>query len=154
MPKNRLPSYGDVIISKRFQFGRLGFDGKPPIEVGQKDAKYMIGRRLTDEEITEEVLRTKKMPNPLWRDFDLGVPDPSRGTAKFLVTESNMQGGGGRDDYPDGWHIVAKRLDEKGKFDPKGEEIAFYMTGCFIDMIPPEEVSIVGHLAMTITYSY
>jgi hypothetical protein len=65
-----------------------------------------------------------------------------------------MQGGGGRDDYPDGWHIRAKRLDEKGKFDPKGEEIVFYMTGSFIDMIPPEEVSIVGHLAMTVTYSY
>ncbi|TRZ42337.1 hypothetical protein D4S03_12370 [bacterium] len=151
MSEPRLPNFGDVITSKRFQFGYLNYDGKPPIQVGQGSPEHIVGRSLTDDEIVAEIKGTGSMP-PKWKNFDYGVPDESRGTAEFVVIENDMQGGGtamGYDVYPDdGWHIVAKRLDKDGQWDPDGEEIAFYMTGYFIDMIPPEEVTIVRHMAM------
>ncbi|HSV94761.1 MAG TPA: hypothetical protein VLH94_02180 [Spirochaetia bacterium] len=154
MSKPRLPSFGDVIVSERFKYGHLNYDGKPPIQVGQNSPKCLVSRFLTDEEIDEIKKAGKKPPKMI--EEDLGVPDPSRATAEFVVINNNMQGGGTgmgviyghNDDYPDGWHIVAKRLKD-GKWDPEGEEIAFYMTGSFIDMIFLNEVKIVRHMAMS-----
>lgn len=148
---DRLPSFGDVITSKRFRYGHIGYDGKPPIQVGQNSPEHIVGVYLTDDEIVAEVKKTGRMPSKS-KNIDFGVPDVSRNTAEFVVINNAMQGGGTgmgpHDVFPDGWHVVAKRLDKDGKWNPDGEEIAFYMTGCFTDMIPPEEVTIVRHMAM------
>lgn len=156
MPTNRPPSFGDVITSKRFRYGHLNYDGKPPIQVGQDTAKHLVTSYLSDDQIVEieKIVKGKLTERKLTLDF--GVPDYTRGTAEFVVINNKMQGGGQgmgvmfghADEYPDGWHIVAKRLDKDGNWDENGEEIAFYMTGCFIDMILPEEVTIVRHMAM------
>jgi len=153
MPSDRLPSFGDVITSTKFRYGRLNYDGKPPIQVGQDSPNHIVSRYLTEDEMVKIAKIVGGKPErPM--SIDYGVPDHSRATAEFVVVDGRMEGGGscgtpmGHDDYPDGWHIVAKRLNKDGKWNPNGEVIAFYMTGCFIDMIPPEEVTVVRHMEM------
>ncbi len=158
MSKKKLPQVGDVIRSDRFIYGEKSFDKSDKrIIVGRHEPKYIVSEHLTDGEIAKIVLKTKKMPkgDSLWIDRDYGSPDLSRGKAEYVVIEASMQGGGtghGQHDvFPDGWHIVAKRLKPGRKWDPRGEEIAFYMTGCFINMIAPDEVRIVGHMEASYT---
>lgn len=149
MTKARLPQKGDIIVCKRFVYGYKNYVNPSLIEVGDSSPQHIIGRKMTDEETVAYVETHHKMPPDQYIDEDLGVPDKSRGTAKFVVIDGVMSGGGiaqGNDVYPDGWHITARRLNNQGSFDPKGEVIVFYMTGCFINMIPPEEVQILGHM--------
>jgi hypothetical protein len=79
-----------------------------------------------------------------------GKVDPTRAKAKFVVERAELEGGGTAhgpyDVYPDGWHITARRLFKNGKYNPKGEVIDFYMTGCFNYMI--EKVKIVDKMQM------
>ncbi len=158
MSKSRLPEVGDVIVSKKFIYGEKNFDlDDKRIRVGRDAPKYIVREHLTDEEIVEIVLKTKKMPKgeALWIGRDYGSVDLTRAKAEYVVIEAKMQGGGTghgpHDVYPDGWYVVAKRLDKRRKWNPRGEEITFYMTGCFINLIPPEEVSIVGKISVSYT---
>lgn len=149
MTRTRLPQKGDIIVSKRFIYGYKNYSQPSIIEVGDNSPHHVIGRKMTDKEIVTYVETHHRMPPDRYIDEDLGVPDQSRGIAKFVVIDGVMSGGGtaqGNDVYPDGWHVLARRLNNQGLFDPKGEVIAFYMTGCFIGMIPPEEVQILGHM--------
>jgi hypothetical protein len=155
MAKDTLPQVGDVIRSIRFVYGEKSFDkSNKRINVGRNDPNYIVQEHLTDEEIAAIVLETKKMPKgeALWVDRDYGSADLSRAKAEYVVIEALMQGGGTGhgpgDVYPDGWHVVAKRLDDGRMWNPDGEEIEFYMTGCFINMIPPNKVLIVGKMKM------
>lgn len=65
--------------------------------------------------------------------------DPSRIKAKFVVEKTEMTGGGPahgpNDIYPDGWQVTARRLRSDDSYDPKGELIRFYQTGCFNCMV-------------------
>lgn len=155
MTKDTLPQVNDVIRSIRFVYGERDLFGRNNrITVGRDEPKCIVRRHLSDEEISEINLRTKKMPKgeALWIDEDLGSADLTRAKAEFVVIEARAQGGGpdpyGGVPYPDGWHVVAKRLDEGRKWNPDGEEIEFYMTGCFLNMIPARSVKIVGKLKM------
>jgi hypothetical protein len=62
-----------------------------------------------------------------------------------VVEAANTEGGGSGmrpgDSYPDGWHIVARRLEPNGEYNPSGEMISFYMTGHFECMVKPEDVT-------------
>ena len=77
---------------------------------------------------------------------DLGAYDPSRGEAKFVVVRAVLQGGqecggmSGHDRYPDGLHVMARRLTTKGKYDENGELIVFYASGCFTNLIPMKKI--------------
>ncbi len=87
--------------------------------------------------------------------------DPSRGKAHWLVIRAEMQGGQsgggmtGHDSYPPGLNITVKRLtsDKSGKlpvpcwYDSEGEEVSFYMSGSFCNMI--HEVQVIGHMKPT-----
>lgn len=158
MPKSRLPKVGDVIVSKKFVYGEKSFDHNDKrVRVGRDNPKYIVTERLTDEEIAKIVLKTKKMPKEkdLWIDRDYGSSDLTRANAEYVVIDAKMQGGGTghgpHDVFPDGWYVVAKRLKKGRKWDPKGEEITLYMTGCFTNLIPPEEISIVGKMSVSYT---
>jgi hypothetical protein len=154
MPTDRLPSFGDVIMSQKFVFGHINFNGTAPIQVGGDSAGYKVNFMVSEAERVTEAAKTGKIL-PKSNTVDLGRPDLTRAAAEFVVIDGRMQGGGTghgpNDIFPDGWHVVAKRLDVDGLWDPEGEEIAFYMTGCFIDMISPEEVRIVRHMEMSFT---
>lgn len=158
MSKKKMPQVGDVIRSIRFIYGEKDlFDRNERIKVGRDEPEYIVRRHLTDEEIAEIVLKTKKMPKgeALWIDVDYGSVDLTRAKAEYVVIEARKQGGGpdpyGGASYPDGWHVVAKRLKEGRVWDPKGEEIEFYMSPGFQNMIPPERVRIVGHMEASYT---
>ncbi len=83
-------------------------------------------------------------------DVDYGSADLTRARAEFVVIEAQMQGGGpdsyGGVPYPDGWHVVVRRLKDGRVWDKNGEVIQLYMTGCFLNMIPPGRVQIVGKI--------
>ena len=156
MNRDNLPKVGDVIKSISFVYGERSFDENDKrIKVGRDTPEYVVRRHLTDDEIAEIVLKTRKMPtgDALWIDEDFGSPDLSRANAEYVVIETKMQGGGTghgpHDVFPDGWHVVAKRLDAGRKWNSDGEEIEFYMTGCFINMIPPNKVVKVGEMKMS-----
>lgn len=66
--------------------------------------------------------------------------DRSRDGANFVVVRTAMTGGGTGhgpgDIYPDGYEVTVKRLVGDGTYDPNGEELVFFQTGCFNCMIP------------------
>ncbi len=59
--------------------------------------------------------------------------DETRPGATFVVIRAEAAGGGTghgpNDVYPDGWEIIAQRLNADGSYDPDGERILFYQTG-------------------------
>ena len=81
---------------------------------------------------------------------NVDATDKTRGRARFVVEATEMTGGGTGhgpgDVYPDGWHVTARRLRDDGAYDPDGEVIRFYQTGCFNCMV--EAPSIVGKMAI------
>lgn len=157
MNQDVLPQVGDVIRSIRFVYGERSFDrNNKRVAVGRDDPQYIVGRYPTDEEIVSYVQKFGKMPPksaPVEEDY--GSPDLTRAKAEYVVVEAQMQGGGPIQGdsvgYPDGWHVVAKRLDDGRKWNPLGEEIEFYMTGCFLNMIPPNKIKIVGRMEYSFT---
>lgn len=69
---------------------------------------------------------------------------------EYLVIRTAFEGGCalGRDPYPDGHHVFAKKLKD-GKFDPDGIEISFYQSGDFTNMILPRQIQPIRKMAMT-----
>lgn len=145
-----LPNVGDVITSLKFAFGYYDEDEKS-ITVDGATKKYPVMSYVSEDERVALAARSGKVSSKT-RTVDLGAHDLSRATAKFVVEAANMQGGGTGhgpcDVYPDGWHVRARRLNKDGSYDPKGEVICFYMSGCFTCMIEPKDVQIVGKMQM------
>jgi hypothetical protein len=133
---------GDVFMCNdpHFANGRRSSDLKE-ITVGYDDHPYVVEQFVKCRhcgESTKKLQATKK--------YD--AYDPSRLKGKWIVERSEMEGGGTghgpHDVYPDGLHITARRLKKSGKYDPKGEAVNFYMSGCFSCML--EEVELVGKM--------
>ena len=83
-------------------------------------------------------------------------PTPQRyalSTGKFVVVKTSFEGGshGTRDDYPDGHRVYCKRLRFDGKYEPEGEAVNFYQSGCFSAMI--EEIEPVSQMKKEESYS-
>lgn len=143
---------GDVISSPKFAYGYYeDREAQKPVAVDGKTIRHTV-TYFVDEE--ERVAQSAKSGEILPKEIieDQGAYDPSRATAKFVVEAANMQGGGSGngpgDDYPDGWHVRARRLNEDGSYNPKGEAIHFYMSGFFLGMVEPKDVQIVGKMQM------
>lgn len=65
------------------------------------------------------------------KEFKSNRFDTNKFIGEYVVTSAGMGGGSsGYDSYPDGWHIIAKKLNN-GKFDKNGLEVSFYQSGCF-----------------------
>jgi hypothetical protein len=133
MPKKVAIEVGDVVVSPAFAYGYSN---------GNKTFITVDGRTK----------RSMVTYYPSGTSADLGAYDPSRGEAKFVVVRAEMEGGqegggmNGHDSYPDGLHIMARRLTARGKYDEHGELIVFYMSGCFNGMIPKTKVKVVGRM--------
>lgn len=148
---------GDVITSQRFIYGERTIAGPQVIFVGLKSPESKYGRPMTDGEKTQFVLKNKRMPTFSEQTimFDIGVPDLTRASAKFVVTECVWEEGShsGNTIMPGSWKYFAKRLDGYGKWDPKGEEIIFvteYNSSLNID---PKEIKVVGHMTKHVSFS-
>lgn len=72
---------------------------------------------------------------------------------EYIVISTAMTGGGcghgPHDVYPDGWKVVARRLNADGTFHPKGKKVSFYQSGAFTCMI--KKVLVVRKMQMTFT---
>jgi hypothetical protein len=69
--------------------------------------------------------------------------------SRYVVEETHLEGGGRGispgDDYPNGWHVFARKLGPNDTYDPKEQLIEFYQSGCFIFMIK-EGIEVVGKM--------
>lgn len=85
--------------------------------------------------------------------FDLRANEPALGTCEWVVLHTEMSGGGTghgpHDVYPDGHRVKARRLRPDGTYDPDGQEIGFYQSGCFIGMVEPDKVTITRQMKQT-----
>ncbi|MDO8558991.1 MAG: hypothetical protein Q7R84_01540 [bacterium] len=151
MAKKNLPNVGDVIMSPRFAYGYRDGEHNKIIAVDGKTMKHPVTYYLSEDERVNLARKTGVFP-PRKKTIDLSACDPSRTTAKFIVETARMQGGGTghgpNDIYPDGWHIQARRLNKDGSYDPNGEVIHFYMSGCFTNIVEPKDIKVVGKMQM------
>ena len=57
----------------------------------------------------------------------------------WVVEEAEMTGGGyaqAMDYYPDSWHVIARKLDKDGSYNPKGRKTTFTQnTNCYNTVI-------------------
>lgn len=84
------------------------------------------------------------------------VFDTARLCGRYVVEEVSCSGGGtqlsmsgGTEEWPDGHHVVARRLSPEGDYDENGEAVTFYQTGCFTAMVKPDEISPIGKMRRT-----
>jgi len=116
MVAKNLPNVGDVITSPKFAFGYYGDEDKKFIKVDGATENRPVTFYVDEDERVDVAVESGKVP-PKTRTVELGAYDSGRATAKFVVEKANMQGGGtghGRDVYPDGWHVQARRLNKDG----------------------------------------
>lgn len=150
METENLPNVGDVITSKKFAFGYYD-EQRTVITVDGTTTSHPVTSFLDNDERLELAATSGQIP-PEKETVEFGAYDPSRAKAKFVVEEAGMQGGGhsgrGDGDYPDGWHVKARRLNNDDSYDPNGEVICFYMSGCFNGVIKPTNVRVVGKMRL------
>ena len=148
MPVKKLPNVGDVIKSKKFAFGYYD-EQRTTITVDGSTKKHPVTSYMDEKKRLAIAAKSGQIP-PAKITVELGAYERSRAYAMFVVEEAGMQGGGssghGDGDYPDGWHVKARRLTEMGDYDPNGELICFYMSGCFDCVIALKDVRIVGRM--------
>lgn len=132
---DKRPVIGDVIVSAELAYcvaSTTTFNDIPDTPVlnpneGKKD--YVVIFSYTAEERVAIAMRTGTDPGATY-EANLGRYDQSRGSAEFVVEYANLEGGSfsgmGAANYPDGWHIIARRLTSDGKYDPNGELVDFY----------------------------
>jgi hypothetical protein len=144
MGQNDFPQVGDVVVSEAFAYGTKDPHFGSRITVDGETQTYTAEYGISQEAREIAIAITGDIP-PKRVTINLAAYDLSRGQAEFVVEEAAMQGGSnsGHDDRPDGWHIVGRRLNTNGTFNPVGEEIEFYMSGFSGVIIPPERVRIV-----------
>jgi hypothetical protein len=67
---------------------------------------------------------------------DTSITKNLKGSPDFIVVGTSFSGGGyghgAGDYYPNGHHVEARQLKADGTYDPKGQKIEFYQSGCFI----------------------
>ncbi|MCK4799700.1 hypothetical protein KAS31_01865 [Candidatus Parcubacteria bacterium] len=152
--KEQMPQTGDVIVSPKFAYGYYkSEEDKNIIIVDGKTIEHPVTSRIGEDERVKIAAETGKAP-PRNKITELGAYDHSRASAKFVVESAKMQGGDtGRDAYPDGWHVKARRLAENDSYDPNGELIKFYMSGCFTYMVELEDVEIVSKMKREVKFT-
>jgi hypothetical protein len=144
---------GDIIRAEEFAFGKYGS------KFNDEGHLVPILDEVTVDGKTKTQITLYTKPGTPWdkpREYisvNLGAYDSSRGKALFVVEEAKMDGGGSTgypgDFYPDGWHVTARRLSDDRKYNPDGELISFYQSGCFNCMV--EEVEVIGRMKKSFT---
>lgn len=143
MTRRKFPGVGDVISSSMFAFGERESD-----KIISIDGEYNITCKC-DDEVDDSVNDAIAYQKP----EEYNAYDKSRGTAEFVVERSEMEGSGTghgpHDVYPDGRHIIARRLTKNGRYNPRGEQIEFYMSGAFTHMVDVKDIKILRKMQLT-----
>jgi hypothetical protein len=132
-------SVGDMIRSPRFEFGRRDSSNTGPINVGGTTRCKCASTETRPAKLKGG--RTVQVEVPA-DPFKFDGSDATRPAAVFVVEQVQTKGGSQQAGYPDGQHVIARRLHPNKTYNVAGEQIAFYMSGCFMDMI--EEVELCG----------
>lgn len=145
MALNNLPNIGDIITSPKFAYGYYQSEKKRRVLIDGITTSRKVTATFSEEQRVIAAAKTGEIP-PKAKVVELGAHDPTRATAKFVVERAVMEGGSDhwRDSYPDGWHVTARRLNEDDSYDENNEVIDFFMSGCFCNMITPENIKIVS----------
>jgi hypothetical protein len=124
---------GDVFTCEKFAHCHPRNSGDSVLTPGAGGIVHYTHRetRIMDgEEWTCEANRTRSDDRS----------DPERGKARFEVIDAGYGGGGyghgEHDVYPDGWQVLARRLDGPA------ELIEFYQSGAFRNLITPDDTHI------------
>jgi len=76
--------------------------------------------------------------------------------AKYVVEVEKMCGGGTgmftHDTYPDGHHVLVRRLSKTDVYDSNGSAVKFYQSGCFNCVVEPEKLIYVKTLKRVINF--
>lgn len=147
----KLAKIGDIIRSEKFSYGyRESRRGIIFVDGETKSMPVICPKTLTDKERASIYKKTGKIPPKVIEiQKDYGAYNKSRGSAKFVVESALMTGGtgpGAHDPYPDGWEVIARRLNQDGSYNRYGELIQFYLSGCFKNQIDANDVEILGNM--------
>ena len=137
MTNERLVEVGDIIQSKKFTYGDSETKRDQKISSNQTALWHNGIVTIYGE---SEAYRT-----------NINAYDKDRAKAHFVVEEAKYDGGStGRDPYPDGWHVLARKLNKDDQYNPNGELIEFYQTGCFNCMV--KNPKIIGKMKKTVNF--
>lgn len=142
------PMIGDIITSEKFAFGYKFHQDDKTITIDGKTTQHPIEITIGEDERVALAASTGKIP-PKTKTIDLGGHDPSRATAKFVVISARMQGGSSKQNHPDGWYVLASRLDADGNYSSEGETIEFYTSGFFTCKVAEEDIQLTGKMEMS-----
>jgi len=131
MNDKSLAEAGDIIRSSEFADGRYAtkkypsgqhiLDRSQPIQVGfSYGGSSMVRWTEVQTRPAEDALGP--WTRTVERVLNTSAHDSTRATALFEVVSAQLEGGG-HDPYPDGWHVVAMRLDDSRH--RTGEKIEF-----------------------------
>ncbi len=124
------PQIGDVFKAKKLLKTEVGHVGTAmSFSCGEKSEKL---QEVAGHMVTVVRLMQEKTYDPHANDKN-DANDLTRERAEFVIETMRMEGGGfipehggGGSKVPSCWHVYARRL-KNGKYDPKGEVIAFPM---------------------------
>jgi hypothetical protein len=89
--------------------------------------------------VTISAQDAREMVANILPDFKNGeILDTSVFEGEYVVTETTIEDRGC--DYPCGYHVTCKRLQENGEYDENGAEVSFYQSGYFTAVIKPENI--------------
>lgn len=125
----------DIVVGRVYTTSNY-YESVAKIENDVKEAIERPGLKVDKKQIEKFV--NGIVPDKQEEQFDTSV---FLGKYVVINTESSGSGNGmGQGDhYPDGWKVIAKKLNED-KFDPDGLEISFYQTGAFTAKIPSSAI--------------
>lgn len=145
------PKVGDVITSKKFAYGYRYDETGDLVYVDGRTKKQPITEYISEEKRVALAAKTGKIP-PKTRTYDRGAYDKSRASALFVVEKADLKSGGYghgiHDAYPDGWCVRARRLKDNGTYNPTGEVIEFYTSGCFNNQLDPKDIKVIKKMKM------
>lgn len=148
MDRTNKANLGDVIRSEQFAFGYYASQRNSDGNLVPKTDVITVDGKTREHPVQFRRSGTAQDQKTEFETVELGAYDESRGLAQFVVENAQMQGGGTGhgpgDVFPDGWYVQARKLDETGSYNPNGELVQFYQSGCFTGLIP--EVELVGKM--------
>lgn len=142
-------------IPERFVYANRAQSMKPAqtvINVGRVKEAAIIDLGKATKDIQQEIyshggitVSQQQIIELLTNAIDTTLPttlDTSEYAGEYVVVNTALTGGGtgmgSHDTYPDGWHVIAKKL-KNGEYDNDGLTIEFYQSGCFSAMLPDIE---------------
>ena len=140
------------IVNRLIEIGTI-FDNSVDVEMVKKQIikgiqesfDFRVGIHVESEEAETFV-------SSILEEYKEERFDTSIFIGEYVVVHTELSGGGFghgiHDEYPDGHEVRCKKMKE-GLYDPKGIEITFYQSGCFSNMITPEQIQPIRKMIQT-----